>query len=551
MGYFKIPGAQGQELVTAQSPILAAVKNNIPGGMIQDIECQQFYNRLAAIDGINRTRPGIKNLVNTGANPILKVLFKDNSADNYLVTDGTKLWNWNTVSSTLTLRSSGLPFSSALGPLNGCCANAVAFLNQGAGLFYWDGTNFVTVSMPVQSPLASFPIWASQRLIYAATGTNNIVFGDLDSSQPPNFGPSNNSTTVTVKLNNDLRDAVTGICQYGISAGTTLVGQKSKLWAIFSDPTLSVANFSKQIVSNVIGVAEHNTFKQLGNDALFLSETGNGVFAVSSLVGSNNIGLSGKKSLAISPDIERINWAAVNTARAVVWQDLYILSVPLDGSSTPNAMFIYSAAMDAWQGIWTGATNLTAPLSSPALTITSMDINPTQVAANGLTAGSELIYGLSNGNLALQTKPRDAIYNDLAIGGASVPIQSSILSKSYSPLAKASSYMEAAGTTFNQISPYVARFRFPSSTAPVNLDLVSDVGTLSGYRTGLVTNSKLLQLPHNLPWNLDTRGDKYQSVNVQDVSVCQELALQLSGSGDWRMRSIEFGAFVAEPKDIS
>jgi hypothetical protein len=550
MGYFKNPGAQ--ELVTAQSPILSSVKNNIPGGMIQDIECQQFYNRLAAIDGLNRCRPGIKNLINTGANPVLKVIYKDNTLDKYLVTDGTILWRWDTVAGSLGVAASGLPFSSALGPLNGCCANAVTFFNQGAGLYYFGSdANFHTVSMPVQSPLASFPIWASQRLIYAATGTNNVVFGDLDSSEPPNFGPSNNSTTVTVKLNNDLRDAISGLCQYGISAGTTLVGQKSKLWAIFSDPTLTVANFSKQLVSGVIGVAEHNTFKQLGNDVFFLSESGNGVFKASSLVGSNNIGLSGKVSLAISPDIERINWAAVNTARAVVWQDLYILSVPLDGSSTPNAMFIYSAAMDAWQGIWTGATVLTAPLSSPALTITSMDVNPTQVATHGMSAGTELIYGLSNGNLALQTKPRDAVYNDLAIGGASVPIQSSILSKSYSPLAKASSYTEAAGTTFNQISPYVARFRFPSSTAPINLDLVSDVGTLSGYRTNLVTNSKLLQLPHNLPWNLDSRGDKYQSVNVQDVSVCQELALQLSGSGDWRVRSIEFGAFVAEPKDIA
>ncbi len=547
MPLFKLPSVS--EPGVRSSPVIVSVNNGIPGNLIQDTEAQAEYNRLASIDGLNRCRPGIKNVVNTGANAVLAIKFLGNGV--YLVTDGTKLWSWNSGSSTLTLLFSALPFSSALGPLNTARANNVMFFNQGAGLFYWDGTNWNTVSMPVQSPLASFPIWASQRLIYAATGTNNVVFGDIDSSQPPNFGPSNNSTTVTVKLNNDNADPITGLCQYGLSAGTILVGQNSKLWVIFNDPTLAVVNFAKQRISEVIGVAEHNTFKQVGNDALFLSETGNGVFKVSGLVGTNNVGLSGKLSQPISADIERINWGAINTARAEVWQDLYILSVPLDGSSVPNAMFIYSNALNSWQGIWTGATVLSPPLSSPALQIVSIATNPTAIAANGLSAGSELIYGLTNGNLAIQTKPRDALFNDVAVGGGVVPIQSSVLSKAFSPAPIAAQWSEAAGTTFNQISPYAVRFRFPNSTSPVNLDLIADVVTLPNYRTGIVTNSNQLQLPHDLPWDLDSQGSKYQTINIQDISVCQQVAFNLSGAGDWRLQSIDFAAFTAEAKDAT
>jgi len=223
----------------------------------------------------------------------------------------------------------------------------------------------------------------------------------------------------------------------------------------------------------------------------------------------------------------------------------------LDGSSVPNAMFVYSNALNSWQGIWTGATVLATPLSSPALQIVSMAINPTAAAANGLSAGSELIYGLTNGNLAIQTKPRDALFNDVAVGGAAVPIQSSVLSKAFSPAPIAAQWSEAAGTTFNQISPYAVRFRFPNSTSVVNLDLIADTVTLPNYRTGIVTNSNQLQLPHDLPWDLDSQGSKYQTINIQDISVCQQVAFNLSGTGDWRLQSIDFAAFTAEAKDAT
>src|SRR6266436_9448860 len=114
MPLFKLPSVN--EPGVRSSPVIVAVNNGIPGNLIQDTEAQQSYNRLASIDGINRCRPGIKNVVNTGANSVLAIKFFGSGV--YLVTDGTKLWSWNSGSSTLTLLFSALPFSSALGPLN-------------------------------------------------------------------------------------------------------------------------------------------------------------------------------------------------------------------------------------------------------------------------------------------------------------------------------------------------------------------------------------------------------------------------------------------------
>src|SRR6266404_5585682 len=87
MPLFKLPSVA--EPAVRSSPVIVAVNNGIPGNLIQDTECQQQYNRLASIDGLNRCRPGIKNVVNTGANAVLAVKFLGNGI--YLVTDGTKL----------------------------------------------------------------------------------------------------------------------------------------------------------------------------------------------------------------------------------------------------------------------------------------------------------------------------------------------------------------------------------------------------------------------------------------------------------------------------
>jgi hypothetical protein len=89
--------------------------------------------------------------------------------------------------------------------------------------------------------------------------------------------------------------------------------------------------------------------------------------------------------------------------------------------------------------------------------------------------------------------------------------------------------------------------RFNQSSAPINLDIVSDLNSITAYRQNLSTTTKKLQLPHNLPWNLDILGDQYQSINIQPIGPCFEVQANLSGSSDWRLQSIDVTGQVDRP----
>ena len=39
-------------------------------------------------------------------------------------------------------------------------------------------------------------------------------------------------------------------------------------------------------------------------------------------------------------------------ARATYWNDIYQLSVPMDGATYNNYTLVYSVTLNSWQGIW-------------------------------------------------------------------------------------------------------------------------------------------------------------------------------------------------------
>lgn len=530
------------EVAIDSCPIINGVENANPAILIAQTRAQEMTNRLAIIDSRNRCRPGITRQINS-ANPMVGGGYYNGGL--YLFTDGVNLYTYNNVTKTLTQVFASVPFVAGPGSanINGCQGGGssgsvpVFFFNQGAGLYYWDGTNWNTVSMPTASPNMSFPVWQANRLMAARTGTNDVSVADIG-TVPPNFGPGNNDLTVRVTLDSEGSDSINGMA--GFQANILIAAKRAKIYAIVTDDTISVANWSKQPVSKTIGVAEHNTMAMAGNNLLFLSESGNGVYAIALQPGTSIPGISAKTSDRITPDIQRINWAAVSTARAVNWQDLYLLAVPLDGATTPNALLVYSVSLDEWQGIWT-ATNDVTGLSSAIWRMFAY--NPSA------SAGSELLIGFQNGDIGMQTKPITAQYFDMTVGAAQIPINSSVLSRGFhwdGTIIPPTEGGQPYNTQFlNKVQPYNARLRFSQSNAPINVDVLTDQSTNIGFKQNLKTSVKNLQLPHNLPWNLDSEGDAYQSINIQaPTQSCTEVQLNLYGTGDWRLHKMDVTAFI-------
>jgi hypothetical protein len=535
--------ATADEYAIDSCPIINGYENANPPPLIAQTRAQVMQNRIGTIDSRNRCRPGINRQVN-GTPFIFGAFYKSGV---YLFTDGATLYTYNSTSKVLASVFASMPFTSGLAAptINGVQGGGtsgsapVMFFNQGAGMYWWDGTNWNTASMPAASPNMSFPTWTTGRLITCRTGTSDLVVSDIGTI-PLNWGPGNNDITVRVTLDSDGSDSINGIAAF--QAGLVIAAKRGRIYAVIADPTIAVASWSKQRISGTIGVAEHNTMKDAGNQLLFLSESGQGVYAIALQPGTSIPGISQKVSDRITPDIQRINWAAVSTARAIVWQDLYILAVPVDGATSPNMLLVYSVSLDEWQGLWTANNNDTTGAIWRALAY-----NP---SASG---GSELLYAFANGDIGLQTKPlANGQYYDLWTDGTTqIPINWLLLTRGFhwdGTIVPPTGGGEPYNTIFwNLVQPYAVRMRFSQSKTPCNISLFSDSNRIDPFRQNVATTTRVLQLPHNLPWNLDVTGDRYRSANVQSIGQCTELQVQLSGSGDCRIHKIDAAAFVSGP----
>lgn len=527
------------EVAIDSCPVIDGYENANPVVLIAANKAFELENRITILDAINYCRPGIIRQVNNALAIVSGGYFVGGI---YLLTDGSFLYTYNAITKTLA-NVAAVPFVPGLGnpairsvPGGGSSGGInVMFFNQGGGLYYWDGTNLITVSMPVASPNMSFPVWQNNGLMCARTGTADISVADTG-TVPPNFGPGNNDITVRVTLDSDGADSINGMASF--ASNILLAGKRGRIYAIVTDRSVVVANWSRAPVSTSIGIAEHETMKMVGNSMFFLSESGNGVYSIDYAGGTSIPIISGLKSADIKPDIERINWNAINTARAITWQGHYLLAVPVDGSAVPNCILVYSAIRDSWQGIWVGKNGDGTPAKWRHFAL-----NPSALA------GSELLVAFDNGDIGLQTKAVTKLFNDIDITGTPIPIASHVFSRGFHwdeiPMTPSASGQPYNVRFINQVQPYSCRLRFSKSIAPVDVDLSTESSYISLWRQGLSTTTKKLQLPHALPWNLDTAGDKYQQFNIQDAcESCTEVQVKISGVGDWRLHKIDVTAYV-------
>ncbi len=110
--------------------------------------------------------------------------------------------------------------------------------------------------------------------------------------------------------------------------------------------------FPVNAIHHRIGCAAARTAVQVGSDVWFLSA--DGVRSVQRTRATMQQEVGDTLSLPIHDLIERINPAAVGTSCAVCWANRYLLAVPLDGASAPNAVLVCDTLTQTWTGQWLG-----------------------------------------------------------------------------------------------------------------------------------------------------------------------------------------------------
>jgi hypothetical protein len=100
-------------------------------------------------------------------------------------------------------------------------------------------------------------------------------------------------------------------------------------------------------------------------------------------------------SYPIQDVIDEINWAAVENATSVFWNNRYLLSVPTGASTVNDTTIVYNTNTQSWMGVWRGDVTVTSGV--PASTI-----NPYQYAVTQFSGGKPYLISLDKVGNPLQ-----------------------------------------------------------------------------------------------------------------------------------------------------
>lgn len=119
------------------------------------------------------------------------------------------------------------------------------------------------------------------------------------------------------------------------------------------DTTGSVDQWQCDSVTMALGCWAGATAVAFNQDVLFLSRRG--VAQLGRLSNDAPVAPADLLSGPIQATIDRINWSAARrTACATLWNEYYLLAVPLDGAHRNNAILAYNTRTQQWSGEWTG-----------------------------------------------------------------------------------------------------------------------------------------------------------------------------------------------------
>jgi hypothetical protein len=226
----------------------------------------------------------------------------------------------------------------------------------------------------------------------------------------------------------------------------------------------SVADTSVQMVTSEVGCVARRSILQIGNQVLFLSD--NGVYAAAFGDLYNLRGAGVPLSEPIAATIQRINKDYADRAVAAYFDNRYYLAVPLDASTTNNAILIYNFLNGGWESLdSTGQTgwvidNFVVAENSGFASLYTVSPNGSIHRLDGREDG--------NDNLSIFAGVPATIY----------PISSSVTTRQYS-------YGTMDRKKFNSYEFHIESSASESSNATFsaeveNPDSTSALGTLSG-----------------------------------------------------------------------
>ncbi len=486
--------------------------SNVRANLLKDSQFALGQNMDINRFGALTTRRGTSLVGSTLTNPIRGLSFLDTPSYEEILT----------VSNGVLYKSTGSTFSSVSGytPVS---SNNVEFsqlvdkiyMTDGSGnLHYYEGDGAAATDVGSSPPTSKFLITHTNRLFGANTENYDDEVAASDILDGGTWAAG-----FQFRVGGGEGDPITGIVSwYNFNL---LVFKERSIHLVSTNPAESSASsWNVHRIDNSIGCISGRTIAQAGADVFFLAR--DGVRSVRTILSGAQSSVSEPLSVPIDDYIRRINWSAADTSCAIFWDNRYIISVPLDSSSTPDYTFVFNTVTKTWAGYWTGWTSNVFSEST-------------------FSAFPKMIMGDNSGNVLTWL---DYVNDYSAVAATFQDNGVDIVSK-----------VVSRGHVFGDyLSPKLGNhidMELNSSVVGchcVNLYADFDQGAAASdvlIAEDIVTASATVSLPVDLPFTLPTVGPFSKSYSLSTKGEFNEIQFTVeSSSGYLHLRSFKTSAFV-------
>ena len=414
--------------------------------------------------------------------------------------------------------------------------------NDRIGEIKWDTSSsaFVVTEFPAAPTNSKFIVSNNFRAFAYQPSDDQIYVSDIlaNAGSTTPF-PAGNAFKV------GLGDPVTGLASW--VGFNVVVFCKNSCYVVDTAPvpatsgasTPAASTFKIRTISASTGCVAHGSIAQVGEDLFFLSRTG--VRSIRRTMEENMVASDvGVISYPIQDVIDEINWAAVENATAIFWNNRYLLSVPTGTSTVNNTTLCYNTNTQSWTGVWQGTVEEAS--GTPASTI-----NPYQFVVTQFSGGKPYLISLDKVGNPLQF--RDFVEDiNLVDTDFQDKTTTTFVDTGWQAVTRAFTFNEQVTTKDGEF----AEFEFDRSNAVIDIGVILDGAEQNdNLADELDTGTGELRLSFTLPSTLGSGKLNRFRYSMTQYPEFRELQFKFQQSGNagsdskyLALRSIHAGGFL-------
>ena len=414
--------------------------------------------------------------------------------------------------------------------------------NDRIGEIKWDTSSsaFVVTEFPAAPTNSKFIVSNNFRAFAYQPSDDQIYVSDIlaNAGSTTPF-PAGNAFKV------GLGDPVTGLASW--VGFNVVVFCKNSCYVVDTAPvpatsgasTPAASTFKIRTISASTGCVSHGSIAQVGEDLFFLSRTG--VRSIRRTMEENMVASDvGVISYPIQDVIDEINWAAVENATAIFWNNRYLLSVPTGTSTVNNTTLCYNTNTQSWTGVWQGTVEEAS--GTPASTI-----NPYQFVLTQFSGGKPYLISLDKVGNPLQF--RDFVEDiNLVDTDFQDKTTTTFVDTGWQAVTRAFTFNEQVTTKDGEF----AEFEFDRSNAVIDIGVILDgAEQTDNLADELDTGTGELRLSFTLPSTLGSGKLNRFRYSMTQYPEFRELQFKFQQSGTagadskyLALRSIHAGGFL-------